>query len=95
MANRGLTELRRVIEHKPALKGIPVVLVDRRHTSQPRRCRDLIDRRNRPNQVSFRCIGCGFAAPADHSAACETRQRGMRATSFVVTLEGRKPGLLR
>ncbi len=58
-----------------ALRGIPVVLVDPRNTS--RSCPEcgMIDKRNRPNQASFRCIGCGFASPADTIAAGNIARR--------------------
>lgn len=93
MANWGFAELRSLIEHKAALKGIGVVLIDPRHTSQQCACCSLIDRRNRLSRDSFRCIGCGFAAPADHNAALVIRRRDMRATSFVMALEETAPRL--
>ena len=94
MANWGFAQLRSLIEYKAALKGIPVVLIDPRYTSQQCACCGLIDRRNRLNRDDFKCIGCGVAAQADHNAARVIRQRGMRATSFVMALEGTMPSLL-
>jgi IS605 OrfB family transposase len=88
MANWGFHELRQLIVYKAALKGVAVVLVDPRNTSKGcSRC-SLIDKRNRPSRGEFLCIGCGFAAPADHNAALNIRQRGLRARSFVVALQG-------
>ena len=88
MANWGFHELRELIVYKAALKGVAVVLVDPRNTSKGCSCCGLIDKRNRPSRDAFLCIGCGFAAPADHNAALNIRQRGLRARSFVVALQG-------
>ena len=88
MANWGFAELRGLIEYKAALKGVAVVLIDPRNTSRGCSCCGLIDKRNRPSRDKFQCIGCGVAAPADHNAARNIRQRGLRARSFVVALQG-------
>jgi IS605 OrfB family transposase len=88
MANWGFHELLELIVYKAALKSVAVVLVDPRNTSKRcSRC-GLIDKRNRPSRDTFLCIGCGFAAPADHNAALNIRRRGLRARSFVVALQG-------
>ena len=69
------SQLRQFIGYKAALAGVPVALVDPRNTSRTcPRC-GLIDKRNRPNQASFRCIGCGFAGPADTIAAGNIARR--------------------
>ena len=88
MANWGFAELRELICYKAALKGVAVVLIDPRNTSRQCSCCGLIDKRNRPNRNDFQCIGCGVAAPADTNAARNIRQRGLRARSFVVALQG-------
>ena len=88
MANWGFAELRELICYKAALKGVAVVLIDPRNTSRQCSCCGLIDKRNRPNRDDFQCIGCGVAAPADTNAARNIRQRGLRARSFVVALQG-------
>jgi putative transposase len=88
MANWGFAELRGLICYKAALAGVAVVLIDPRNTSRQCSCCGLIDKRNRLNRDDFRCIGCGVAAPADHNAARNIRQRGLRARSFVVALQG-------
>ncbi|MDQ3700987.1 MAG: transposase, partial [Chloroflexota bacterium] len=54
-----------------------VYAVDPRHTSQTCPSCGLIDRRNRKTQATFRCIGCGFAGPADHVAATNIARRGV------------------
>ena len=68
-------QLRTFIEYKAKLAGVPVVLVDPRNTSRTCPHCGLIDKRNRPNQASFRCIGCGFAGPADTIAAGNIARR--------------------
>ena len=69
------SQLRQFIVYKAALAGVPVILVDPRNTSRTcPRC-GLIDKRNRPTQSSFRCIGCGFAGPADTIAAGNIARR--------------------
>ena len=88
MANWGFHELRTLIVYKATLKGIAVVLVDPRNTSRGCSKCGLIDKRNRRTRNDFECIGCGFAAPADHNAAKNIRQRGLKASSFVMALQG-------
>jgi IS605 OrfB family transposase len=68
-------QLRSFIQYKARLAGVPVVLVDPRNTSRTCPHCGLIDQRNRPNQSSFRCIGCGFAGPADTLAAGNIARR--------------------
>ena len=62
-------QLRAFIAYKAAIAGVPLVLVDPRNTS--RRCPGCghIDKRNRPDQATFRCVSCGLAGHADHFAA--------------------------
>ena len=68
---------RTFIEYKATLAGVPVVLVDPRNTSRTCPASGWIDTRNRPNQASFRCIGCGFAGPADTIAAGNIARRAV------------------
>jgi IS605 OrfB family transposase len=68
-------QLRIFIQYKAKRVGVPVVLVDPRNTSRTCPACGLIDKRNRPNQASFRCIGCGFAGPADTIAAGNIARR--------------------
>jgi IS605 OrfB family transposase len=93
MANWGFHELRNLIAYKAMLAGVAVVFVDPRNTSRGCSCCGLIDKRNRPSRDKFECIGCGVAAPADHNAARNIRQRGLRARSFVVALQGTRSTL--
>ncbi len=68
-------QLRALIVYKAKLAGVPVASVDPRNTSRTCPQCALIDKRNRPNQASFRCIGCGFAGPADTLAAGNIARR--------------------
>lgn len=70
-------QLRRFIEYKAALAGVPVTVVDPRNTSRTcPRC-GLIDERNRRSQAEFRCIGCDFAGHADTVAAGNIARRAL------------------
>ena len=68
-------QLRTFITYKAKLAGVPVALVDPRNTSRTCPQCGLIDPHNRPTQASFRCIGCGFAGPADTIAAGNIARR--------------------
>ncbi|MDQ5851650.1 MAG: transposase [Chloroflexota bacterium] len=63
--------------YKAALAGVRLCLVDPRHTS--RRCNVCghCDKRNRPDQATFRCVGCGHTNSADVNAACNIRDRAV------------------
>jgi putative transposase len=82
--NWGFHELRALIAYKAKLRGVPVVLVEPRNTSRECACCGFTDKRNRPNRDTFKCVGCGSLAAADHNAARVIRRRGMRARGFVV-----------
>ena len=68
-------QMRPFVEHRSALAGVPVALVDPRHTSRTCPQCGLIDKRNRPTPSSLRCIGCRFAGPADTIAAGNIARR--------------------
>jgi transposase len=56
------------------LAGVPVVYVNPRYTSQTcSRCGHG-DKRNRPTRDDFKCVQCGYVAPADHNAAENIRR---------------------
>ena len=61
------------IQYKAAERGIAVVYVDPRHTSQ--RCQNCgyISKNNR-HQHLFKCKSCGYTANADLNAAVNIRQ---------------------
>ncbi|WP_243028436.1 RNA-guided endonuclease InsQ/TnpB family protein [Thermus albus] len=66
---------RSLLEYKAALRGVRVVAVDPRHTSQEcPRCGHTA-RENRRSQALFRCTGCGFQHNADWVAATNIARR--------------------
>lgn len=69
-------QLQAFVAYKAAMAGVPVGLVDPRHTSQTCPSCGLVDRRNRPSQSVFLCVGCGLGGHADHIAALNIRSRG-------------------
>ena len=69
-------QLRELILYKAQLAGVPVDAdIDPRNTSrQCPRCGHT-EKRNRPSQARFRCVGCGHHGHADHIAACNIAGR--------------------
>jgi len=66
--------LQQMIEYKCLEKGIPVVYVESKYTSQRcPRC-GTVDKRNRRSQALFRCISCGFQHNADYVASVNLAQ---------------------
>ncbi len=66
---------RSLLEYKAALRGVRVVAVDPRHTSQTcPRCGHA-ERGNRRSQALFRCQNCGFQHNADWVAATNIARR--------------------
>src|ERR1700738_4714825 len=78
-ANWAYAQLSTFVQYKAASVGVPVVLVDPRHTSQTCLACGHVDRANRPSQARFECIVCGFAGPADAVAACIISARARAA----------------
>jgi putative transposase len=66
-------ELRKFVEYKAAMAGVPAVLVDPRNTSRTCQKCLLTDKKNRPTRDLFRCIRCGWTAPADYVGALNIR----------------------
>lgn len=62
-------QLRRFIEYKAKLAGVPVVYVNPKYTSQTCSKCGHRDKKNRPTRDDFKCVQCGYVAPADHNAA--------------------------
>ncbi len=77
-------QMRGFVSYKAKRAGVSVVFVDPRYTSQACHACGLIDKRNRPNQATFKCIGCGHEASADTNAARNIRQRALHATGEVM-----------
>lgn len=68
-SNWTFAQLKAFIQYKARRVGIPVVLVDPRHTSQACSCCGFVDKRNRRSQSEFLCLSCGHAEHADLNAA--------------------------
>jgi IS605 OrfB family transposase len=71
--NWGFSQLRRFVEYKAALAGVPVVAVDPRNSS--RTCSECghCEKGNRPDWATFRCQHCGYSTGADLNAARNIR----------------------
>ncbi len=74
-SNCTFRQLRTFIVYKAQLHGVPMVLVDPRYTSQRCNLCGTVDKRNRVNQATFRCVQCGHTTGADGNAACNIRDR--------------------
>jgi IS605 OrfB family transposase len=85
LGNWGFGQLGAFVVYKAKRAGVPVVFVDPRNTSRECAACGCIDKKNRPNQATFNCIGCGHEANADLNAARNIRQRAVRARANVVT----------
>jgi IS605 OrfB family transposase len=69
-------QLRQYITYKAAHAGVPVLMVDPRHTSRTCSACAHCERANRQCQDSFLCRRCGFAANAEVNAAVNIAYRG-------------------
>jgi hypothetical protein len=67
--------------------GVPVVFVDPRYTSRQCAACGCIDKKNRTNQATFRCVSCGHTANADSNAAINIRSRALVAQGTVMVPE--------
>ena len=67
--NWAFAQLRSFVEYKAKLAGVPVVLVDPRHTSRTCVACGHVDKYNRPSRARFQCVRCAFVGHADHVAA--------------------------
>jgi len=75
MSGWAFAQLRFFVEYKAHLAGVPVALVDPRHTSQQcHRC-GHIAKANRQTQARFSCKQCGYSTAADFNAANNIRDR--------------------
>ncbi len=68
-------QVRQYVEYKANLAGIPVIPVDPRNTSRTCPACGCCEKANRPTQVLFSCIQCGYAAHADYVAAVNIGRR--------------------
>lgn len=78
-------DLRQKIEYKAKLAGVRVVAVDPRNTSRTCPVCGCVDKRNRPNQETFLCVGCGYFAPADSNAAVIIGRRAAVNQPYIPT----------
>ena len=87
LGNWGFAQLGAFVSYKAKRAGVPVVFVDPRHTS--RQCAECgcIDKKNRTNQATFRCVSCGHTANADSNAATNIRSRALVAQGTVMVPE--------
>lgn len=74
-SNWGFFQLRQYVSYKAALAGVPVVLVDPRHTSQGCHHCGYVAKANRPTQNQFSCHRCGYNTNADFNAAQNIKNR--------------------
>jgi IS605 OrfB family transposase len=74
-ANWSFFDLRSKIEYKATGAGVPVLLVDPRNTSRTCPACEYIDASNRVSQSQFLCKSCGYAGPADYTAAVNIAAR--------------------
>ena len=75
MAGWAFAQLRGFVEYKAQLSGVPVVLVDPRHTSQGCNQCGHVAKSNRRSQAVFSCQQCGYTTNADFNAALNIRNR--------------------
>lgn len=75
LSNWGFAQLRTFISYKAKLAGIPIVLVDPKHTSQMCPKCSHTERGNRPTRDTFVCKSCGFSLPSDYIAALNIRAK--------------------
>jgi putative transposase len=70
-------QLRKFVEYKAALAGVPVVAVNPRGTSHICPECGFEARSNRKTRDEFVCVRCSFAGPADHVAAMNIAARAV------------------
>ena len=67
-------QLRKFIEYKARLAGVPIVFIDPRNTSRTCPKCSFVSKNNRKTQALFECIRCGFSGHADVIAAENIRR---------------------
>jgi IS605 OrfB family transposase len=77
MTGWAFAQLRTFVEYKARLAGVPVVLVDPKHSSQECSCCHHVARANRRSQAVFSCRRCGYTVNADFNAAMNIRFRAL------------------
>jgi putative transposase len=79
LGNWSFGQLQAFVAYKAKRLGVPVVFVDPRHTSQGCSACGHVDKRNRPDQATFSCIGCSHTENADLNAARNIKIRAEAA----------------
>ena len=77
MAGWAFAQLRVFVEYKAQRCGVPIVLVDPKHTSQQCHVCGHVARGNRRSQAVFSCKNCGYTINADVNAALNIRSRAL------------------
>ena len=75
MSGWAFAQLRFFVEYKAQLSGVPVVLVNPKHTSQQCSVCGHIARANRRSQALFSCKSCRYTTNADCNAALNIRSK--------------------
>jgi putative transposase len=75
MTGWAFAQLRRFVEYKAHKAGVPVALVDPKHTSQGCNICGHVARGNRRSQAIFSCKHCDYTTHADVNAALNIRHR--------------------
>ncbi len=88
MSGWAFAQLRFFVEYKAQRDGVPVVLVDPKHTSQQCHVCGDVSRSNRRSQALFSCRQCGYHTNADFNAALNIRSRALVKAPIVA---GRRP----
>jgi IS605 OrfB family transposase len=87
LGNWAFGQLRDFLFYKAKRAGVPVCFVDPRNTSRQCAACGCIDKKNRPNQATFKCIACGHTDLADHNAAINIRLLALVAQGAVMAPE--------
>ncbi len=77
MTGWAFAQLRSFVEYKAQLSGVPVVLVNPKHTSQRCHVCGHVARGNRRSQAVFSCRRCGYTTNADINGALNIRYRAL------------------
>ena len=84
-------KLRTFVTYKAEAKGVAVVFIDPRHTSQTCRKCGYQHRSNRKTQSMFECRGCGYTVNADLNASFNIRNKHLGI--FGKPLDARPPSV--
>lgn len=82
MGSWAFAQLRSFIEYKARRAGVPVAIVDARHTSRTCPACGHCEKANRRTQAEFACRACGLALPADYVGALNIRRAAVNQPIF-------------